>query len=123
MFTTVHEDNLRAAYDILHILADQEGDKVEEYRVQIKRAIRAYNKRPIDEALVIEQSSDGLLTVFPLPADLKTEYAAKDYFVDHHLLAAPNSMYDCTGKVFTVWFKIFRRRGQFWAYHATAMDV
>ncbi len=34
-----------------------------------------------------------------------------------------NSQYDCTGCLFTEWFKVFRRRGRWYAYHCIGMDI
>lgn len=123
MFTTVHEGNLRAAYEILNILYDREGDKAEVHRRRIKQAIRTYHKIPTDLTQIVSSDYDSLLVVFPLPAELKSYEAARDYFLAHYFREAAPSMYDCTGQIFTTWYKIFKRRDQFWVYHATAMDV
>lgn len=123
MFTTVHNGNLRAAYEILDILADREGAEVEEHRKRIKRAVRAYHHLPTDQAQIVTSDCESMLVVFPLPSELESYEAAEAYFMGHHYREAAPSMYDCTGQVFTTWYKIFKRRGQFWVYHATAMDV
>lgn len=123
MFTTIHNGNLRTAYEILNILADREGDGVEEHRNRIKRAVRAYHRIPADQTQIVSSDCESLLVVFPLPAELESREAAEAYFLDHHYREIVPSMYDCTGQIFTTWYKIFKRRGQFWVYHATAMDV
>ena len=33
------------------------------------------------------------------------------------------SQYDCTGQLFTNWFKLIRRRGHWFAYHSIGRDV
>ena len=55
--------------------------------------------------------------------DLQTEDEADAYFMGNLYRESYPSAYDCTGQIFTTWYKIFRRGGRFWAYHATAMDV
>lgn len=124
MLTTIQNDReLRTAYEILDILADREGDRANQHRNGIKRAIREYRDRSIEQERVIKQDYDSLLVVLQLPQELKTFDQADAYFQRNYYREAWPSMYDCTGQIFTTWYKIFRRGGQYWAYHATAMDV
>ena len=46
-----------------------------------------------------------------------------DTFEEFIEISVIPSMYDCTGQAFTNWYKIFKRRGQFWAYHSVVFDV
>ena len=121
---TVNNDReLRVAYEILDILADRDGDRAKQRRDSVKRAIRAYQNRPTNQTRVVRSDYSSLVEVFPLPENLETNEDAEAYFLENHYREAILSMYDCTGQIFTSWYKIFKRRGQFWAYHATAMDV
>ena len=48
---------------------------------------------------------------------------AADWFRDNCYLEAYNSPYDCTGQEFTNRYKLFRRRGHWFAYHSISRDV
>ena len=121
---TVHNNrDLRTFYELLHMLGDRRDDKTALYVEKIKMAIRAYRDRPIDQAQIVRSGLDSMVVAIPLPWHLETEEEADAYFRACYYREAYHSMYDCTGQVFTTWYKIFRRGGRFWAYHATAMDV
>lgn len=51
------------------------------------------------------------------------EANAADWFRDNCYLEAYNSPYDCTGQEFTNRYKLFRRRGHWFAYHSISRDV
>lgn len=129
MLNAIRNDrDLRVAYEILSILADKgleakNSEKLKEHTIRIKRAIREYQGCRFDHAQVVRSDYDSLLVVFPLPDHLENIEDATAYFLDNYFREAYPSDYDCTGQIFTIWYKIFRRRGQFWAYHSTAMDV
>lgn len=117
--------DLRIAYEILGDLnADTRGlSRLKDHADRIKREIRKYHARPVDAARIVRSDYDSLLVVLPLPVSLETKEEADAYFMGHHYRECYPSAYDCTGQIFTTWYKVFRRGGQFWAYHATAMDV
>lgn len=43
-------------------------------------------------------------------------------FEDLYEIKLPNSPYDCTGQAFTSWYKVFKRRGIWYAYHCISYD-
>lgn len=112
---------LRNAYELLNIASAH--TQMKDYTDLLKKAIREYRDRTASEEQVVRDSGDSLLTVFPLPRNLETAEEAAEYFEANHYREFYPSAYDCTGQIFTTWYKIFKRGGQFWAYHATAMDV
>ena len=117
---TINNDrDLRVAYELLGILRDTHPD----YAQKIKRKIREYHAFPAYAGRIIRCDYDSLLVVFPLPVSVETKEEAEAYFKRHHYRECYPSAYDCTGQNFTAWYKIFERCGQFWAYHATAVDI
>ncbi len=91
---------------------------------EVKRAIREYVGRPATESqLVKDYGIDGYIVKFPLPERISTEGEAEEYFLSQHYIEATNSPYDCTGKAFTEWYRIFKIRGRFYAYHSVGFDV
>ena len=114
--------DLRFAYGLLRVLGD-DPDGIA-CALDTKAAIREYhrrNRRP--NARVVRADGDSILLVQPLPERLQTAVAADDYFCRRYLRESRPSLYDCTGQVFTNWYKIFERAGQFWAYHSMSIDV
>ena len=92
--------------------------------VKVKRALREYAHRPVDERRIVRDDGiDGCVVLFPLPDRIKTSEGASEYFMHTEYRECAPSMYDCTGQAFTSWFKIINRQGRFWAYHSICFDV
>ena len=91
----------------------------------IKREIRTYNNRPTSDTRIISADYDGRLELVRLPDELDKAHkiAAADWFRDNCYLEAYDSPYDCTGQEFTTHYKLFRRRGHWYAYHRVSRDV
>lgn len=121
-----NDRELRCAYEALKIIEDFCPEYTEKVLAKIretKKAIREYNARPIDESRVIKADFDSMVALIRMPDYINSDEAAVDYFDEAIRREAQPSMYDCTGQIFTVWWKIFKRHGRYWVYHATAMDV
>lgn len=119
-----NDAGLRMAYEMLGLLKELGGRK-EGLEISIKRAIREYSQKPSTcdyRRIVKNEGMDGYIELVMLPA-FDTMEGADDFFRDRYYLEAPNSAYDCTGLFFTSWYKLFRRRGNWWAYHRVAVDV
>lgn len=43
-------------------------------------------------------------------------------FEDNYKLRCANSPYDCTGQMFTIWYKLVKRQGMWYAYHYIGCD-
>lgn len=52
-----------------------------------------------------------------------SEWFNRAGFTENRYIHGVNSQYDCTGCLFTEWFKVFRRRGRWYAYHCIGMDI
>lgn len=108
-------------------------DLIDERIKEIKREIRAYNKRDTsvnhgmgykcEHRIVKDNGIDGFVELVSIPEAFDTIDGAETFFKDFLEIQARPSMYDCTGQAFTSWYKIFKRRGQFWAYHGVSFDV
>ena len=113
--------------DVYNSLKPETPDQERILREQVcklKREIREYNRKPVDEARIIRDDGfDSCIVLIPLPERIKTKEGARDYFMDTEYRECRPSMYDCTGQIFTKWFKIISRHGRFWAYHSMGMDV
>ena len=69
----------------------------------------------LDVGIQLEQLPDEL--------DSYTEDEAQEWFMWNRYRTAAPSQYDCTGQLFTNWFKLTRRRGHWFAYHSIGRDV
>lgn len=122
MFPTKNKHDLRTAYIYLTML--KEFGKSTEKLDEVKRAIREYtNKEKPFEHIVKDEGMDGYVILMELPAFLKSNEDAEEYFEDHHAIRNMPSAFDCTGRAFTSWYKVFRRRDKFFAYHSVGFDV
>lgn len=66
---------------------------------------------------------DGYVVLMELPVFLESEEDAEEYFEGHYAIRTMPSIFDCTGRAFTSWYKIFRRRDRFFAFHSVCYDV
>lgn len=117
-------------YMILDYLKDrlgEEGGNTHRRRkriVELKRNLRRYAHRETGfEPRIIQEDSDGFVLLQRLPDDFRDLAQATDFFERFMTYEYRPSPYDCTGQRFTSWFKVFRRNGGYYAYHAVSVDV
>ena len=97
--------------------------------IKLKKQLR---KRMRDDALLdfkhghcIKQYDDGSIIVLMPILEASFNLSKRDVellFEGKYEIKLPNSPYDCTGQPFTSWFKVVKRRGLWWAYHAISYD-
>ncbi len=131
MFSITDNERLRDAYSLLIFMQSdvpasaEKKAAVKNMAATIKREIRAYNNRPVPDVRIISADYNGRLELVQLPDELDKALKADaaDWFRDNCYLEAYNSPYDCTGQEFTNRYKLFRRRGHWFAYHSISRDV
>lgn len=131
MFSITDNERLRDAYALLMFIQSvipasaEKRAAVKNLAATIKREIRNYNNRPAPDVHIICADYDGRLELVQLPDELDKALKADaaDWFRDNCYLEAYNSPYDCTGQEFTNRYKLFRRRGHWFAYHSISRDV
>lgn len=129
MFKITDAEKLRDAYTLLAFIRDdataEQKSGMAAFIANIKKEIRAYNNRPVSNVRIISADYDGRLELVQLPDKLDEahEMDATNWFLNHHYLKSYNSPYDRTGREFTNWFYLFRRRGHWFAYHSVSFDV
>ena len=96
-----------------------------DYLIHLKRDLREWIKRDDGEPRnVIFFDGGGRIALEELPVN--PEWCREDveaWFAENRYIHGVNSQYDCTGCLFTEWFKVFRRRGRWYAYHCIGMDI
>ena len=111
------------AWELLHYLLTEHAGEKRDHVIRLKRAIRKYQNAPLDETRVIESDFDNTTVLLPLPDWLETKEEADEYFREAEYIELIPCAWDCTGRQFTSWYKVFKRRGRFWAYHHICLDV
>ena len=118
--------NLRDAFKIVHFFKENGQDRLKAI-IDVKREIRAYLGEESDNDIyckVIKSDYDYYVELLTLgDDDGVTETEAEDYFRETYFIPVYHSQYDCTGKPFTCWYKIFKRRGLWMAYHCVGINV
>lgn len=131
MFSITDNERLRDAYALLMFMqrdisaSAEKKAAVKNFAATVKMEIRAYNNRPVSNVRIISADYDGRLELVRLPDELDKAHKADaaNWFRDNCYLEAYNSPYDCTGQEFTNRYKLFRRRGHWFAYHSVSRDV
>ena len=62
-----------------------------------------------------------LLPIMGTHSDTSLDEAIR-IFEDNYEMRCANSPYDCTGQMFTVWYKLVKRQGMWYAYHYIGCD-
>lgn len=132
MFEITDAEKLRDAYTLLVFIRDdvpaaaEQKSSLADFMVSIKKEIRAYNHRPAPDSRIVEgRGIDGYIELVRLPDELDkvNEDDAAEWFRANRYLEFFPTPYDCSGQKFTNWFKLFRRRGHWFAYHSVSIDV
>ena len=136
MLTIMDNHDLRNGYstlDLYYEVLNEVRTKMPEKDVspllnsikEAKRDIRRYLKwkSNSDRHLVKDYGIDGYIELVEFPDSIKTEDEAKDYFESEERLICRPSVYDCTGQLFTGWYKLFMRRVKWMCYHRVSCDV
>ena len=123
---------LKVAFDMVHTLekwvleftgGNKKAVEQNEAIVETKRAIREYLKRKDEEYVeYFDSSFDGCIEKFYLEAN-SIEEATEDFEENYYQHYYP-SQYDCTGQVFTSWYRIFKTSYEniFVVYHRLSVD-
>ena len=97
---------------------------------KIKKEIRDYYKereKDRKEWLIKDDGMDDYIVLFELPSEINSVKIdsfelAEEYFKAYEYRRCKPSMYDCTGQIFTSWYKIIKRNNKFYAYHCISFD-
>ena len=132
-----NSEDLRMKYESL-LLANKlknevssiDVDRYNDFINEIKKEIRDYHKREDGrkEWLIKDYGIDGGIILFELPKEINSVKIdsfelAEEYFKAYEYRKCRPSIYDCTGQVFTSWYKIIKRNNKFYAYHCISFDV
>lgn len=126
--------DLRDCYETLmfletHPCPDTCKDLVAETKGILRKRIREYHRAPAlaldtePERKYIDDDGFGAIELVILPLGFGTRKDVEDYFYREMYMERPNSPYDCTGRSFTAWHRVFRTPTNWRIYHRIDMDV
>ena len=132
-----NSEGLRIKYELLLLLnriknesSSIDMDSYNDSVYKIKKEIRDYYKereKDRKEWLIKDDWIDGSIVLVELPSEINSVKIdsfelAEEYFKAYEYRKCRPSMYDCTGQVFTSWYKIVKRNNKFYAYHCIGFD-
>lgn len=140
MMQVRNDSDYRIGYELLYIFENvlkaggsNNLETIHEVIDDLKRELRRWAHREnasdvgmgfmVERRIVKDYGMDGYIELLSIPDVFDTKEDAADFFEHFIQIDCPNSPYDCTGCAFTNWYKLVRRRGQFWAYHSVGFDV
>lgn len=118
--TIANNRDLRIAYTIL-ALAEEHNKP--DLAMSTKKTIRNYLSLPPKHRRIIRSSYDDFVELVELPAFIRTAEEADEYFMDALFIEPTYAAWDCTGKPFTRYYKLFQRHNRWMAYHFVNYDV
>ena len=112
------KDDLKLAYVILRMCPN--SDRLPD----LKRDIREYLKRDDNpDRYMVKGDWDFYILLITLPEFIESAEEANEWFMAEEYIEPYYTYYDCTGRPFTCWYKIFQRNGRWMAYHRVNADV
>lgn len=140
MFNITNKEDARHGYEILRLFFSPEFQKLHRQHtsmldtkiVELKQNLRKWAHAPATEDVglgfeierrTVRGDYDSYIELVKLPEEIDTAESASEFFYDFIFIDSPHSMFDCTGKPFTAWYKVFNRHGRFFAYHCVGLDV
>ena len=115
------------------LLSRDRSAERDERIVELKRSLRAWSHRPLFEhsdrglrwtsSFAYSYDDVGYVEKITLPEQIETEEEAKEFMEGMIWIEPYYTYYDCTGRPFSNWYKVFRRGGHWMAYHSVSYDV
>lgn len=90
---------------------------------EMKQAVRTWAHRPESIGRIFNEDVDGYTAVYPLPERINSKAEAVEFFEENERMTCRPSAYDCTGQLFTSWYKVIQKNGRFWVYHRVSRDI
>lgn len=115
-----NEKDLRRAYEVLRMCFEFGANNTQV--ADLKRDIRKYLKRTSDRRL-IKSDWDNCIVLVTLPDFIDNREDAEEYFEAREYICPRYPAYDCTGRPFTAWHKVFKRNDRWMIYHCVTTDV
>ena len=116
----VNRQDLMNAYRLIRSVGNKKEWKP--WMDDIKRKIREYTTETFSVRL-IKEDLDGYVVLKEFPSCVTSEEEAEEWFESEEKILYIPSAYDCTGRAYTSWHKVFQRHGKWMFYHGVGLDV
>lgn len=123
--------NIREQFETIHFLSGLVKEYPEyagilaENKHKLRYEIALEEMQRFQNGHCVKDFGDGsailLLPIMGTYFDTSLDEAIR-IFEDNYEMRCANSPYDCTGQMFTVWYKLVKRRGMWYAYHYIGYD-
>ena len=103
-----------------------EDDKAKTIETDIKKALRAYYKKEQNAdpfKLVADYSIDGYIQRITMPDTIQNAEDAERYYLNNYYKECKPSQYDCTGQLFTAWYKVGTLNGRPTVWERVCADI
>lgn len=119
-------NELAKAWDLLHFytstMAELGNKPAAEARVlELKKDIRRFN-RAIARQEIAWEDEYGYVEKVKAPKECIDWEDVVDWFEWHEKIDYSDRGYDCTGQMFTLWYKVVKLHGEWWIYHRIVCD-
>lgn len=118
----------RTQFAIIHDLEKEIGISkplIAQLKRKLRYEIALKEMRHFQNGHCVKDFGDGsailLLPIIGTHFDTSLDEAIR-IFEDNYEMRCANSPYDCTGQMFTVWYKLVKRQGMWYAYHCIGRD-
>lgn len=114
------------------LLTRERSAELDDRIVELKKALRKYSSKTKGvytyfgytfRSALVHDRGDGYIEKITLPEEIETEAEAKEFVENMIWIDFTDSPYDCTGRPFSNWYKVFCRNGNWMAYHSVSYDV
>lgn len=123
--------NIKEEFETIHFLSGLVKEYPEfagilaGHKHKLRHEIALEEMRRFQGGHCVKDFGDGsvilLLPIIGTYFDTSLDEAIR-IFEDNYEIRCANSPYDCTGQMFTVWYKLVKRQGMWYAYHYIGRD-
>ena len=107
---------------LMYVLIHQPGVK-KGFLPLLKQSFREFFNPVIDETVRFSVDEYSYIEKFPVPEYIHSIESAEEWFDECVFIEQPYSMYDCTGRPFTLWHKFAMLHGRLYCYHRICIDL
>jgi hypothetical protein len=118
----------RTQFEVIHALEKEISipkPLIAQLKHKLRHEIALEEMRRFQGGHCVKDFGDGsvilLLPIIGTYFDTSLDEATR-IFEDNYEMRCANSPYDCTGQMFTVWYKLVKRQGMWYAYHYIGCD-
>ena len=118
--------DLAKAWDWLHFYTTTEGlpssPSIKARVLDLKHDIRRFNRAIARQRVIAWEDDYGYVEKVEAPKECIDLEDVEDWFERYERIEYIDRGYDCTGQMFTSWYKVVKLHGEWWVYHRISCD-